>query len=91
MFFVVASVGCARSATSSSAKAAPAPVAANTSSEENSVPLLPVGTPTHCPVTGEAFTVKANTVQLVHNGKRYAFCCSDCKPDFLANPTKFAK
>ena len=26
-----------------------------------------------------------------HGGKRYAFCCADCQPEFTKNPAKFAK
>jgi YHS domain-containing protein len=52
---------------------------------------IPVGTKMKCPVTGEDFTVKENTKQVVYNGKRYAFCCADCEPDFKKDPAKYAK
>jgi YHS domain-containing protein len=66
--------------------AAPTPVAAT-----NDPPPIAVGTKMKCAVTGEEFTVKPSTVQVVYNGKRYAFCCADCKPEFDKNPAKFAK
>jgi YHS domain-containing protein len=53
-------------------------------------PMIAVGTKLKCPVSGEDFTVKANTAQVVHAGKRYAFCCPDCLPEFNKNPAKFA-
>jgi YHS domain-containing protein len=53
-------------------------------------PLAP-GTKAKCPVTGEDFTVKAGTAQTTYKGKRYAFCCPDCKPTFEKNPDKYAK
>jgi YHS domain-containing protein len=49
-----------------------------------------VGDKTHCPVTGEEFTVSASTVQVEHDGKHYAFCCADCAPAFTKNPAKYA-
>jgi YHS domain-containing protein len=54
-------------------------------------PPIAIGTKMKCAVTGEDFTVSAKTVQVVYKGKRYAFCCADCKPDFEKNPEKFAK
>jgi YHS domain-containing protein len=54
-------------------------------------PPIAVGTKMKCPVSGEDFTVKAKTVQLVYKGKRYAFCCPDCIGDFKKTPEKFAK
>ncbi len=50
-----------------------------------------VGDKTHCPVTGEEFTVTASTVQVEHEGKHYAFCCADCQPGFMKNPAKYTK
>ena len=54
-------------------------------------PPIANGTKMKCPVSGEEFTVKPTTQQLVYNGKRYAFCCPDCAPDFAKNPAKYAK
>ncbi len=71
-----------------SAPVAATPVAAPAAGEP---PLIAVGTKMKCPVSGEEFVVKATTTQIVYNGKRYAFCCSDCKPDFEKNPAKFAQ
>jgi YHS domain-containing protein len=56
---------------------------------------LPVGNPHPgiCPVTGETVDVaKANADPKLHSdyqGKRYLFCCADCKPDFEKDPAKF--
>jgi YHS domain-containing protein len=52
---------------------------------------IPLGTKMKCAVTGEDFTVSAKTVQVVYQGKRYAFCCADCLPEFNKNPAKFAQ
>lgn len=78
--------GCTKSSTEKPA----APVAAAPAAAGDPAPLA-VGTNTKCPVTGEDFTVSAKTVQVVHAGKRYAFCCADCQPEFDKNPAKYAK
>lgn len=54
-------------------------------------PAIANGTKMKCPVSGEEFTVGPKTQQVVYNGKRYAFCCPDCAPDFQKNPAKYAK
>ncbi len=72
------------------AVAAPA-VAAATAAKPGDPPLLAVGTKTKCAVTGEDFTVTAKTAQTVYEGKRYAFCCPDCAPQFAADPKKYAR
>lgn len=59
--------------------------------DDPAVPRIPVGTKMKCPVSGEDFTVKAKTQQVTYKGKRYAFCCADCRPDFEKNPAKYAK
>jgi YHS domain-containing protein len=69
------------------AAAVPAPTAAAPAAAAT----IPVGTATKCPVSGEAFTVDAKTVQLVHEGKSYALCCADCVPEFKKDPAKYAK
>jgi YHS domain-containing protein len=68
---------------------AAAPVAATPVAAEP--PAIPLGTKMKCAVTGEDFTVSAKTVQVVYDGKRYAFCCADCLPEFNKNPAKFAR
>jgi YHS domain-containing protein len=50
-----------------------------------------VGTVAKCPVSGEAFTVAADSARSEFEGKHFAFCCSDCKAPFDADPAKFAK
>jgi YHS domain-containing protein len=54
-------------------------------------PPIAAGTKMKCPVSGEDFTVGAKTKQVVKNGKRYAFCCPDCQPEFEKNPAKYTK
>jgi YHS domain-containing protein len=71
--------------------AQPTTVAASANALSSELPLIPVGTKMKCAVTGEDFTVSAKTIQTVYNGKRYAFCCADCLPEFNKNPTKFAQ
>lgn len=50
-----------------------------------------LGTKAFCPVSKEAFTISAKTQMSTYKGKTYAFCCPDCKPEFDANPEKFAQ
>ncbi len=50
-----------------------------------------IGTQATCPVTGETFTVKEDTLRSEHGGKHYAFCCPACKPQFDADPGKYVK
>lgn len=56
---------------------------------------LPVGNPHpgFCPVTGETVDLtKASADPKLHSdyqGKRYLFCCADCKPKFEKDPAKF--
>lgn len=70
---------------------AAAPAAAPAAPVAAEPPLIAVGTKLKCPVSHEDFTVDGKTTQLVYNGKRYAFCCDDCKPTFLKNPAKYAQ
>jgi len=67
--------------------------------DPNQKPTAPVGfegmpalgTKAFCPVSKEAFTVNAKTVSASYKGKTYVFCCPECKPEFEANPDKFAQ
>ena len=49
----------------------------------------PAGTKAKCPVSGETFTVAADSPRSEHGGKHYAFCCPPCKTKFDAQPTSF--
>ncbi|MCB9649416.1 MAG: YHS domain-containing protein [Deltaproteobacteria bacterium] len=49
------------------------------------------GTLAKCPVSGEVFTVEADTDRAEYQGKHYVFCCSKCAGKFEADPTKFVK
>lgn len=67
---------------------APAAKASNLSSSFVGAP--PVGTKAKCAVTGEEFTIAADTATATYNGRTYVFCCADCKPSFDKNPEKYA-
>jgi YHS domain-containing protein len=48
------------------------------------------GTWAKCPVSGDVFRVGPDTEFATYDGRVYAFCCTDCKPDFDKDPAKFA-
>ncbi|GMU61990.1 MAG: hypothetical protein AMXMBFR34_37530 [Myxococcaceae bacterium] len=48
-----------------------------------------LGDRTTCPVSGEVFTVKADSPKVVHDGKTYFLCCDDCVADFQKDPAKY--
>lgn len=48
-----------------------------------------VGTKATCPVTGEEFTVAADTARSEFEGRHYVFCCPACKPKFDADPHRY--
>jgi YHS domain-containing protein len=50
----------------------------------------PPGTWARCPVSGDVFKVGKETQFATYNGRVYAFCCDECKPDFDKDPVKFA-
>ena len=50
----------------------------------------PAGTWAKCAVSGDIFQVDEDTQFATHGGRVYAFCCPECKPDFLKSPAKFA-
>jgi YHS domain-containing protein len=80
-----------KSQTAQPTAASPSATAPNaTVGDDPAVPRLAVGAAAKCPVTGEDFTIKENTVQVTYSGKRYAFCCADCQPTFAKNPAKYA-
>jgi YHS domain-containing protein len=76
----------ATAATTAAAEAVTMPTGA-----ANEPPAIPNGTKMKCPVSGEDFVVKPTTMQVIYAGKRYAFCCADCLPDFKKDPAKFAQ
>jgi YHS domain-containing protein len=49
-----------------------------------------VGTWAKCPVSGDVFKIAPDTEFATYEGRVYAFCCEECKPDFDKNPAKFA-
>ena len=48
------------------------------------------GTWAKCAVSGDVFKVSDETQFATYNGRVYAFCCPDCKPDFEKDPGKYA-
>lgn len=48
------------------------------------------GTWARCAVSGDVFKVGKETQFATYQGRVYAFCCDECKPDFVKNPAKFA-
>jgi YHS domain-containing protein len=48
-----------------------------------------VGDKTRCPVSGEVFTVSADSPKAEVDGKTYYMCCSGCTEKFKADPKKF--
>jgi YHS domain-containing protein len=50
-----------------------------------------LGTWAKCPVSGDVFQVGKDTEFATYDGRVYAFCCPDCKPDFDKDPAKYAE
>jgi len=48
-----------------------------------------LGDKTTCPVSGETFTVAADSPKVEYEGKTYYFCCEDCVGDFQKDPAKY--
>lgn len=49
-----------------------------------------MGDRTSCPVSGETFTVAADSPKVEYEGKTYYFCCEDCVGEFQKDPSKYA-
>jgi len=49
------------------------------------------GTWAKCPVSGDVFKVGKETLFATYEGRVYAFCCTDCKPDFDKDPARYAE
>ena len=49
------------------------------------------GTWARCPVSGEVFRVEKDSEFAAYDGRVYAFCCPDCKPDFEKDPARYAE
>lgn len=57
-------------------------------------PLVPageakVGDKTKCIVSGDVFTVTADSPHADYNGKTYYFCCPHCPQEFAKDPGKY--
>ncbi|MEW5741215.1 MAG: hypothetical protein AB1938_19990 [Myxococcota bacterium] len=78
-------------ASTRSAEATPPPSAEATSPD--APPKKPgeaaLGDRTTCPVSGEVFTVKADSPRVTLDGKTYFLCCDDCVADFQKDPAKY--
>ena len=48
------------------------------------------GTWARCAVSDEVFKVGPETTFSTYDGRVYAFCCDECKPDFDKDPAKFS-
>jgi len=48
-----------------------------------------VGTKATCPISGEDFTIAANTLHSEYKGKHVYFCCPGCKSRFDKDPEKY--
>lgn len=48
-----------------------------------------IGDRTRCPVSGEEFTVTADSPHADYQGKTYYFCCPHCPQRFQADPSKY--
>jgi YHS domain-containing protein len=48
-----------------------------------------VGDKTRCPVSGEVFTVSADSPKVEVEGKTYYMCCGGCTEKFKADPKKY--
>jgi YHS domain-containing protein len=70
-----------------------APVAPSTSPAASSDLKAPgdakIGDRTRCPVSGEEFTVTADSPHADYQGKTYYFCCPHCPERFSADPSKY--
>jgi YHS domain-containing protein len=80
---VVLSVGCA--STKSAEGTAPSAAVADLKKPGQAV----LGDRTTCPVSGETFTVAADSPKVEFEGKTYFFCCEDCVADFQKDPAKY--
>ena len=48
-----------------------------------------VGDITRCPVSGDVFTIDADTSAIEHEGSTYYLCCDGCVKKFRADPASF--
>ena len=101
---LVLAAGCAKEAVKAEAPVAPQPAPAAEETHTNVQPLLDTdegatkafdhrpqpGEKALCAVSGEPFTITADTKVAEHEGRWYAFCCDECAPEFAADPAKYA-
>jgi YHS domain-containing protein len=50
-----------------------------------------IGDRTRCIVSGDVFTVTADSPHAEYQGKTYYFCCPDCPEAFSKDPQKYVK
>lgn len=100
--FVIASallLGCGASAPAPAAPSTPATPAASAAPASSATPATSsdlkapgdakIGDRTRCPVSGEEFTVTADSPHTDYQGKTYYFCCPHCPAKFQADPSKY--
>jgi YHS domain-containing protein len=81
-------------ATPSTEAPAAAPAASAATASTAAAPLVApgeakVGDKSLCPVSGEEFTIDANSPKYEYKGKTYYFCCSGCDKKFQKEPEKY--
>lgn len=83
VLLAVGSLGCA------STKSASHHEAANSNAPVLKPGEAKLGDRTTCPVSGETFTIDADSPKVELAGKTYYFCCNDCVADFNKDPQKY--
>lgn len=85
-------MACATAAGCASHAAARPTMAAATQAQTVKPPgSATIGDRSYCPVTGEEFTVTAQSPKADVGGKTYYFCCKKCVSTFQANPAKYLR
>lgn len=76
---------------STETKQSPAQVAPAATLQTYEAPEAKIGDRVICPSTGDAFVVAANSPASVIKGKKYFYCCGDCKAPVEKNPDAYLK
>ena len=86
--------GCATTKSATTQAEVPAQTAATTPKTGEVNDLKPpgeakVGDRTRCVVSGDSFTVDADSPHVEYQGKTYYLCCDSCVDDFKADPARY--
>ncbi len=84
-------LGLLASACGGSAPTPATPPAAGAQGDIKPPGVAKIGDRTRCPVSGDLFTVTADSPHADYNGKTYYFCCASCPDDFKKDPAKYVK